>query len=225
MFSGDSLSVLLFLLGTALAAMMGAITAPHGWRSKALWALCGVFTLATLGWLFAPSASPLIQALQPIAASVVQSGALVMVGTVGIVALMQGGQKAPTKTGTDFAKIEVPKAPKFAAYGDSKWKPDVTLQEAMLYLGKTARWRRTKHNMNFNDVQREVLNSLCSGKLTAWAKEHPDHGEYHQVRNTMWGHADISAETGSAFFPAAECSGYDICLAKGELEAAYPRGD
>jgi hypothetical protein len=94
MFSGDSLSVLLFFVGTALAGLMGAIVAPSGWRANVLWSIAVVSGVAALGWLVAPSASPAVQAIRPVLSAVVQSGALLMVGTVGIVALMIGGRRA-----------------------------------------------------------------------------------------------------------------------------------
>lgn len=107
MFSGDSLSVLLFLLGTAIAGVMGALTAPTGWRANTLWGVAGVFGLASIGWLVAPTASPFIQAFRPVAVAIVQSGALVMVGTVGVVALMVGRQSAPGQSNSAKPEIDL----------------------------------------------------------------------------------------------------------------------
>ena len=110
MLSGDSLTILLFLVGTMIAAGIGAITAPAGWRSKTLWAICGLFGLAGVIWLLAPTASPIVRFLSPLASAAIQSGALVMVGTVGIVALMHGRPSAQANS-IDNADTLVIRAP------------------------------------------------------------------------------------------------------------------
>jgi hypothetical protein len=86
--SGDSLTVLLFLLGAAVAAAIGAITAPEGWRTQALWGFTFAFCLIAIGWVLAPAASPAMQAIEPLALALVESNFLAMTGIVGVVALM-----------------------------------------------------------------------------------------------------------------------------------------
>lgn len=93
MWSGDSLNVVLWLGGVTIGALIGAIGAPAGWRTKALLWIAGVFGIATLVWIIAPTASPVIRSITPIAVAIATSNAFFMVTVVGIVALMLGGRR------------------------------------------------------------------------------------------------------------------------------------
>ena len=53
--SGDTLSISLFLVSGVVGAMIGAITAPKGWRAQVLWALAAAFALGFLWWQIRPS--------------------------------------------------------------------------------------------------------------------------------------------------------------------------
>ena len=98
MFQGDSLTVVLWLAGAGLATMIGALTAPAGWRARFLWVLTAAFVVAALAWVLVPAASPIYQAMSPVILALVESNALTMVGTVGVVALMLGGHRNRTTT-------------------------------------------------------------------------------------------------------------------------------
>jgi len=107
MFQGDSLSVLLFLIGTSLAALMGAVVAQPGRARTFLWVLMTSFVVATFAWLAMPTASPTIESLKPLVYAVVRSGALVMVGTVGIVAIMLKRNPSPVSPTPSAISIDV----------------------------------------------------------------------------------------------------------------------
>ena len=96
--TGDSLAVFALLASAALACMIGALPAPAGWRATLLWAMAAMFALATIGWLFPPTQSPFFMALMRLFGAFAQSGALVMLGTVSIVALIHGRPSAQTNS-------------------------------------------------------------------------------------------------------------------------------
>ena len=88
--AGDVLSIFLFLLAAVISFGIGGFTT-NGWRSSTLWVLTAVMALAAIWWLFKPDMAPWISAL-------FHSGALIILFTVGIVALMVTGRRAGAKS-------------------------------------------------------------------------------------------------------------------------------
>lgn len=107
--SGDSLSVFLFLLAGALTMAVAAISLEPGWRTQLFWALAGIFIVMAGAWWLAPAASPLLQSIKPFAVALVQSGAAVMIGTVGTVSMMLYRQRPKA---FDLSELETPIAEK-----------------------------------------------------------------------------------------------------------------
>ena len=225
MFSGDSLTILLFLAGTMIAAAIGAISAQPGWRSTTLWVVSGVFGLVSFLWLIAPSASPIIQALMPIATAAVQSGAFMMVGTVGIVALMSGGRAPAPAKGTDIALITPPPPrPDFAPAkpAPTKWVPDTSLMDAMIYLYQESRWSE-QGRREFIDVKVKFLMALQESQLLAWGKTHPDDGEAFQIRSDFWIDVEITPQSNTVFSKTRNVNAYEVKLCLNQIELAWPR--
>lgn len=106
----------------------------------------------------------------------------------------------------------------------SKWVPDMTLAEAADYLVTKARWRRSKIALDKRTIESTLKDALRGGKLTAWAKNHPNETDEHQVNIEAWGGVEFNLEHSNAYFPRYHCNAYKIRLAKGELEAAFPQG-
>lgn len=88
MFEGDSLTVIFGLASFVVACVIGALTAVEGWKTTSLWFATVIFVFMLVAWIAAPALGPAVQAAKPVVGSFVQSGAVVMIGTVAIVALM-----------------------------------------------------------------------------------------------------------------------------------------
>jgi hypothetical protein len=219
MLAGDSLSVFLFLAGAGIAAVIGALTAPPGWRTRTLWWTAALFALAAGCWIIAPAASPMIQAIVRIMAAVVQSGILILIGTVLIVALMVGGRSAaepPTSVGPAKKAL-----PDFASSRAINWKPDISLTEAAMYLGTSSKWAMFR-SLNMGSVKSELQGALISGKLSAWGKVHPGDADEYIIRRDAWEYAELNVDTSYVFLTGFGCAVHEVRLSKDELESAFP---
>ena len=224
MLSGESLTVFLFLVGAVLTAVIGAITAPLGWRSNCLWGLAGALALATAAWLLAPAASPVFAAIRPIAVALVESNALAMVGIVGIVALMVGGRPAKGQSHVGLATLaasETARLPAFASSNHSKWTPDFTFKEALVYLGTKSLWAARMHR-TVDETRDTLIDALRNGKLTAWGKEHPQDAVAHQIGQAFWIRATVTLETNYAFSENRSAGVYEVQFSEGELKMVWP---
>ncbi len=113
MFSGDSLAILTLLVGTMISAIFGAVPLDPGPKRNVLWGCAALFGLLAMGWLAAPVASPAVQLARTVIATVVQSGAFVMVGTISIAALMISRQPKATPTPSEPPAAPAPDQKEF----------------------------------------------------------------------------------------------------------------
>ena len=217
--TGDSLTTFYFLVAAAITTFVGWLTAQPGWRAKALVWLTIVFVIASLIWLIAPAASPLVQGIVSTLSALIRSGALVMVLTVGTVALMIGN-RSPS-AGTDAPSITSAQ-PAFAARANKrvKWDPDIPIYDAAEYL------LRRMHQSGLigisgNDIKAELLDALYSGKLTAWGKDHPDEAEEFQIDQEYWNNAELNVVSGYVFFIYGVAA-HKVRLSSAQLKSAYP---
>lgn len=227
MWSGDSLNIVLWLGGVAIAAVMGAIAAPIGWRSKTLWWIALVFGLATLGWIATPTASPLIRSITPVAVTIATSNALFMVIVVGVVALMVGGRPAPVQPQSPQEDIGDPAIglPAFAVHSTTRWTPDFTFENGIGYLVARSNWR-DPYGMNMIDAATTTLTeALAANKITAWGREHPNEGELFEIAQRFWVRADVTLDTGYAFSHRLGTGAYDVHLSQKEMEHIWPPKD
>ncbi|HSM79554.1 MAG TPA: hypothetical protein VLT57_18070 [Bryobacteraceae bacterium] len=215
--SGAAFEFWLLLPGAAIAAMLGGIATP-GKRGLILWGICAAFMVLAVWLWFKPNPAPWIAAL-------IRSNALIPVVTVGIVALMISGRRAPPAAAPEAAPLLRNDRPIFAADDNalSKWTPDISLAQAVGYLGTKTPLKRG--NPPVTDVVRQLILALNAGKVTAWAKDHPKGEKEYQVRPAAWGHADVTLRTNYAFFKGHGVSGYDVRLCQEELEHAWPQID
>lgn len=103
----------------------------------------------------------------------------------------------------------------------SRWSPDMTIKEAASHiLGKTY-WRPQYGNVSELALASEIHTALYQGKLSGWAKLHPD-GEEVQVSTWHWNHCDLTRLDGYAFLRLVKTPIYDIRLARGEVETCWP---
>lgn len=102
--------------------MIGAITAPSGWRANTLWSGAVLFLVAALVWWRVPADSALARQMLAIFGSLIRSGALVMVITVSAVALMTRTQKpqAVATTGVVAPEIAAAKAERIKAIANDR---------------------------------------------------------------------------------------------------------
>lgn len=223
MFTGDSLSVLLFLAGTGIAAMMGAIAAPNSQASRILWSMAAVFGVLTVIWLVAPAASPIVKRLTPIVTTIATSGVWVMLGTVFIVSQMVRAERLPAAQNTDSKLL--PRPPRFAAdrTETTRWSADISLVEAGLYIGKESRWGKGRNGLQVEHLINEMKAALEEGRLHAWGKAHPEDEDRHQISRWLWGNSFITLDKNYAFFAPLGETAHEIMLSKGEVDAAYPR--
>ena len=224
--TGDSLTVLLFLAATAIAAVIGAITAPVGWRSRSLWGMAVAFVAAIVAWLLAPAANPMFTAIKPFVIALVESNALATVGIVGVVALMIGGRPANGR-GIDLATLEVPReqlAPSFAARTASrvKWVPDISLKEGVRYIWDESTWLRRQSYPTVEDAILELRSLLRNSQITAWGKIHPDDEEPHQISSGFWLNSSITLETDYAFSSNKSVAAYEVMLCLAEMKLVWP---
>lgn len=224
MWSGDSLNVVLWLGGVAIAAVLGAITAPTGWRSTTLWLIALAFAIATLAWIVAPTASPAIQAVSPLLVTIATSNAVFMVAVVGVVALMIGGRNPPSSSLVDPNEVgsETAQPPAFAAQPTTKWKPDITIEEGVGYVGARSTWRNPYGINTVDSVTSELSEALAAKKITAWGREHPAEGELFEIKSNFWLRADITLDKGYAFSHRLGVGAYDIHVCQSEMEHVWP---
>ena len=223
MWSGDSLTVLLFLLGGMIAFSIGALTAPTGWRTNVLWAGAVVFLLFALAWLLAPAASPIIAPISPLVVAAVQSNALAMVLIVGVVALMIGG-RSPPAVAEDTSPQSGQSLPRFAIDATSRWKPDIGLQQAVGYLGAKSVWREPFSGVG-NTVEgttAALVSALASNKVTAWGSEHPDVSDMFQIAPGFWIEAEVTLDTNFAFSRNRNIGAHNVHLCRREMEQVWP---
>lgn len=223
MFQGDSLTVFLFLAGTALSAFIASIAAPSGAPRKALIGVGMAFVLATVGWVVAPSAGPIMSALRPLVVAVINSGAPVMVGTVAIVTTMLVRRdQAPPAHGVDLAHIEAPQLPKFAVHPSKrvKWTPDTSFEDAFMYFAKES-GKRGYHDQP-STVLGKFLPELRAGKVTAWGKEHPEDTDEFQIKPSFWVSAEVTMKTNYVFSSNLDVGVFNVRLSRGELELVWP---
>ena len=223
--TGDSLAIFTLLASAALACMIGALTAPSGWRVTLLWAMCAAFAVASLGWLFPPTQSPFFMGMISLFGAFARSGALVMLGTVGIVALVTGGRQPVPAKGLDLADIPAPlPRPDFAPTKPvpTKWVPDTPLIDAMIYLFQESRWSE-QGRREFIDVKVKFLLALQESQLLAWGKTHPDDDEAFQIRSDFWIEVEITPQSNTVFSKTRNVNAYDVKLSLPQIELAWPR--
>ncbi|WP_374599197.1 hypothetical protein [Sphingosinicella sp.] len=225
MFSGDSLTVIVALGSAVFACVIGAITAQPGWRVKTLLGMGAFFALLLFGWIFAPVASPVFEGIREIILAAVQSGSLIMVGTVAIVAMMyrKQPQVLPSQSGSQNS-TSTNERPRFSVPGNptTKWTPDISLKEASRYMAQDSKWGGTHYRLTHEQLSAEIKNALYSGKLKAWAKSHPDDTDFYQIQAGCWFPSDIDIGNNFAFFNLPAENAYDIHLSTVELGSAYP---
>lgn len=227
MFSGDSLSVLLFLVATVIAAVMGALTAPPGWRTKTLIGIAAIFALATLAWLIAPAANPIIHAMRVALVAAVQGGALVMVGVVAIVAIMtRRNPGAPLPFDVALLAPEPDSSPPVFAAGAAsltKWTPNITFIDSMMYFYKESRWGGVKERTG-SEIKDLLTAALQRSKISSWGRRHPSDKEF-QIKSQFWNDVEITLESNCVFSSTLNASAYEVRLCRQELEAFWPPKD
>lgn len=221
MWSGDSLNIVLWLGGVAIGAAIGAVGAPSGWRSKSLVWVAVVFGLATIGWIVAPTASPIIQAITPVAVAIATSNAFFMVAVIAVVTIIVGGRNPPALPSQPAP--EARQYPPFAVAPNSKWKADITLGQAVHYLGAKSIWRDPFGGQNtVAGTQTALVEALSAKKITSWGRAHPDEGELFEIGPGFWRRADVTLDTDYAFSHVVNAGSYNIHLSQKEMEQVWP---
>lgn len=223
MWQGDSLNVVLWLGGLTIGSAIAAVGAPSGWRSTLLAWVAVVFFLATLSWIAAPAASPVILAITPVAVAIAKSNAFFMVAVISFVAMMVGGRSPPAqpREGTPASSKEVVSLPAFAVSPTTKWSPDINFRKGLVYLGKGSIWR-SEYGNTVEAATAALIAALESNKITAWGREHPDEGEMHQIAQKFWMRADVTLDTDYAFSQRLSVGAYDVHLCQKEMEHVWP---
>lgn len=218
--TGDSLSILLFLASCMVACMIGAVTAPKGWRTNSLWAgavLFGVSVVVLLGRFPRLEATPTLAIIAGLTPAV----------TVAVVALMLG-RSYPARSEAagvlKAAKLVPPKRRPAEAKEKKGWKPDMSLRDVAIYVSTASTWR-VPYGRTIDaraEIKEEIRKRLYAGQVTAWGREHPETEEY-QIDDDAWAfEADVRLDTSYAFFPIYGVAMHAIRLSKGEIEAAWP---
>lgn len=219
--TGDSLSILLFLASCAVACLIGALTAPKGWRDKTLWAGTALFAVAALVLL---GRFPQLEAGPTLAVIAGLTPAV----TVGVVALMLARRRPDPVTDPEEAVDRTlpaqPKRRTAEARNKREWTPNMSLHDVAIYVSAVSTWRppygRTIDAKS--ELRQEIRRKLSAGQVTAWGRAHPD-GEEYQIAEDAWVYeADVRLDTSYAFFPTYGAPMHSIRLAKGEVEAAWP---
>lgn len=209
--SGDALTVELFLDGAVIAFVIATLSAQPGWRRPLFGVATSVTTGAALWWWHRPDMTPWISAL-------FHSGALILVLTVGTVALIvPRGPYSPLRRPNPLAEV--------GSYL-SGWKPDICLEDAFMYLGTESTWVTrfvTGYTVSVQQVKRELLDKLRSGQVVAWGRNHPGAKEV-QISRDFWKYVnvDLRTEENYAFQPAGGIAAYNIRMARDEVTAAWP---
>jgi hypothetical protein len=116
-----------------------------------------------------------------------------------------------------------PKLPGFADPQVTKWPPDVTFLEAMLYMHREARWGQIKRRTP--EVIRETLiDALATSRITSWGRSHPEEPEY-QIRSRFWGTVEITLDSNCVFSKSLNIAAYEVRLCSAQLKAMWPPND
>lgn len=231
MFAGDSLAVVLFLASVVIACVIGALSAPTPSHSRAIGGLGAAFLLILVAWIVLPNALPFVKGLRPPVEALVASGAPVIVVTVGIVALMLGRRDGSGCEDADSFQLAPPESveldtakPSFVEYDAelSKWLPDMSFLDGFVHIGDRSTWADARSRLTVDAITGEIQDALCSGKLTAWGKAHPDDERHWQIKKLCWDLVELNPKSNLAFFPRQNATSYDLMLSRGQLCAAYP---
>ena len=100
----------------------------------------------------------------------------------------------------------------------------MTLQEVARYINTDSTWRRPYNSHDtLSDLTATIRKAAFSGQVTTWGREHPDSEEF-QLLPSVWGYeAEIRVRDNYAFFDRVGAPTFAIRLARGEVEAAWPK--
>jgi len=217
--SGDSLSVFLFLLGSAVACVIGALTAPVGWRVRTLWAAAAAFVVASIFWLVSVVWSPWSITL-PVGLIRDITNALILPLVAAYTAMMRSrvNSEAQLEAAPNAARGRHAHA---AAATLSAWTPDMTLADLAEYLATESVWVRGHGRWNSDDLKSEIRSKLFRGQVTAWGREHPD-GNSFQLASNAWNGAELDLKKSYVFLNTVNAPVYGVELARGEVLSAWP---
>ena len=210
--TGDTLQVFGLAIG-----MMACALQTSGWRKVLFWCLAALFAFLTLVY-----ANALPQFGLPLGAINRFVTALLAPLILGGVAFMLR-EKRPAPRGVDLASLNIPPedtAPNFAATPDSKWEPNITFLDSMLYLFRDSKWGDGR-NRQPEEIRNKLTEALYASRITSWGKAHPVDREF-QIRSLFWLEVEITLESNCVFSKTLKASAYDVRLCREELEAMWP---
>ena len=110
-----------------------------------------------------------------------------------------------------------------AASTHSRWEPNMAVGDVATYLINESAWYARREHLQMRDITAEIQDRLHKGEVTGWGCEHPGDTDLFQVAPAAWGSAEIRLDDDYAFFPAEGVKAYQVKLARGEVEIAWPR--
>jgi hypothetical protein len=202
----------------AFGAMAVALTT-SGWKRWLFWIFTAVFAALSLVY-----ANALPHFGLPLAAINRVVSALLAPLILGGVAMMLREKRGSGST--DFTQSEEvpegPPVPRFATAPSTKWKPDITLRQAVYYLGALSTWKNEWGPNNLKNSTAELTSALASNKVTAWGREHPGEGDLYQIRQPFWNSTEVTLENDYVFSSRDELGVYDVHLCQEQMTQVWP---
>lgn len=219
--TGDSATLFWALVTLAATFGVGGYQLT-GRKSRNLWALCAGFLVLALvlgfgipNWTarYAAAALQAVWIAYPLL-------------TIAAVSLLIRGHRTPAAGGTDFADMDfspdAPRFPKFAVPSTTRWQPDISLRQAIYYLGVDSTWRYEYGQNDTENTTTALTIALYANKITAWGREHPGEGDHFEIRQDFWRNVEATVENDYVFSNSHQIGAYDIQLCQTQIELVWP---
>lgn len=215
--SGELSTLFWALIGLSGGAGVTAYSI-SGHKARNLWILCFALTTAAVvlefgfpSWAatYAASAVTILWVLYPML-------------TIGAVALVVEDRRQPATAAETAEAPTGPAFPRFATSPTTRWQPDISLRQAVRYLGAESTWRYEYGQNDTKNTTEALTIALYANKITAWGREHPGEGEHFEIQQGFWRSVETTIENDYVFSNGHQIGAYDIQLCRKQMELVWP---
>lgn len=201
-----------------MSAVLGAIATPPGWRAKALWALSALFVILAIYWLFGRAWFPVIAT---VLTALFQSGALLMIGTVAIVALMNGSRSLAVPPAPSQA-LSVPETRPFSI-------GQASLREVVDYLRDESQWGAERERGG-REIFLQIKDAAFHEAITTYGRFDEPDSAISPIANLHWERMGVTHVKGTAsgacpevnYLDSDGLNFYDVRFSWSEVRSVWP---